>query len=304
MSHLSGRRTLSLLLPAVVLAVAACSGGAGPSSSPAPSGAPSDAPSPSPDAQLLEHPTGATDVVLRYEETGGFMMAGFAATLVPHFTLYGDGTIVYRDPTQEAPPMEGSVMKSNPLRTAKLTEEQIQDLLNLALGEGGLAVARPEYRNDMISDASTAIFTVNAGGVTKQVSVYALGLEVDPSVPDGPALKAFSTLAQSLTSLESGGRVTGVDYEPTAYRGVLLESPGMVDPGIRPWPWTELTPADFAPDADPNGVQFPHRTFTPAEVEALGISGFEGGLNGISLTGPDGMTYSFALRPLLPDEEA
>ena len=33
---------------------------------------------------------------LRYEEGGGFMMAGFAATQIPHFTLYGDGTVIFK----------------------------------------------------------------------------------------------------------------------------------------------------------------------------------------------------------------
>ena len=46
----------------------------------------------------IEHPTGPTDVVLRYEEGGGFVMPAFLATQAPHFTLYGDGTIVFRNP--------------------------------------------------------------------------------------------------------------------------------------------------------------------------------------------------------------
>ena len=80
-------------------------------------------------------------------------MPAFTAAAVPHFTLYGDGTVIFRNPMLEPPPAEGSVFKMNPLRTAKLSEEQIQDLLMLALTEGGLAVARPEYRNDMVADA-------------------------------------------------------------------------------------------------------------------------------------------------------
>ena len=256
-----------------------------------------------PDTETLDHPTGATDVVLRYEEGGGFVMPAFAATLVPHFTLYGDGTIIFRDPTLEFPPMEGSIGRFNPLRTATLSEEQIQDLLQLALGEGGLAVARPEYRNDMVADASTAIFTVNAGGVTKTVSVYALGMDVE-GLPDGAARVAFAKLAEALTGLEKGGAIVATDYVPQAYRGILFEAPGVVDPAAKPWPWPDLTPADFAPAADPNGFQFPHRSMTQVEIEALRISGYEGGLQNVTLTGPDGKTWTFSLRPLLPDEAA
>jgi hypothetical protein len=298
------RKATFLLMPALAIAVAACSstgGSASPPSSGAPSVEPSSAPSATPDPEALEHPTGATDIVLRYEEGGGFMMQSYAAAMVPHFTLYGDGTIVFRDPTIEIPPMEGSIGKFNPLRTAQVTEAQIQDLLRVALGEGGLAVARPEYRNDMISDASTAVFTIQAGGLTKTVSVYALGLDVD-GLADAPARAAFAKLAESLTTIEKGGVISATNYEPTTYRGVLFDGNGVVDPGAVAWPWDDIAPADFAPDADPNGLQFPHRTLTPDEVDALGVAGYEGGLQNVTLTANDGTVYTFTLRPLLPDE--
>jgi hypothetical protein len=43
---------------------------------------------------------------------------------------------------------------------------------------------------------------------------------------------------------------------------------------------------------------------TPAEIEELGIDGYEGGFQGMLMTGPDGKTYGFSLRPLLPEESA
>ena len=46
----------------------------------------------------------------------------------------------------------------------------------------------------------------------------------------------------------------------------------------------------------------PVRTMTPAEVGALDLTGIEGGFSGLTLTGPDGKVYAFALRPLFPDE--
>jgi hypothetical protein len=41
---------------------------------------------------------------------------------------------------------------------------------------------------------------------------------------------------------------------------------------------------------------------TPAEIDALGVTDYQGGFQGAILTGPDGKTYTFSLRPLLPDE--
>jgi hypothetical protein len=297
------RRTASLLLTsALATVVAACSAaGASPPATAGPSGAPSDGPTATPAADAIEHKTGATDVVLRYEEGGGFIMPAFTAAAVPHFTLYGDGTVIFRNPMLEAPPAEGSVFKMNPLRTAKLSEEQIQDLLRVALVEGGLGTARPEYHNDMVADAGTAIFTIEAGGLKKTVSVYALGLDT-PGVADGPARATFKKLADRLTDFDQGGKIATDVYQPAAYRGVLFDATGIEAPDIRQWPWPDLTAADFKPDADPNGLQFPHRTMTPAEVDLLKVTEYQGGFQNLVLTAPDKKLYTLSLRPLLPGE--
>jgi hypothetical protein len=284
--------------------VAACSAAGGAASTPPsadPSAAPSVGPTSTPAADAIQHKTGATDVLLRYEEGGGFIMPAFTAAAVPHFTLYGDGTVIFRNPMLEGPPGEGSVFKMNPLRTVKLSEDQIQELLLLALQDGGLAVARPNYPNDMVADASTAIFTIEAGGLQKTVSVYALGLEMEGMV-DGPARAAFKRLADRLTDFDQGGTIPTDVYTPEAYRGTLFEAPGIEASDVRAWPWPDLTPGDFKPDADPNGNQFPHRVMTPAEIDLLEVTDYDGGFQNLVLTGPDGKLYTFSLRPLLPGE--
>lgn len=292
----------------LVLALAACSGGAAsvpPSTSGdtsgEPSGGPGATPAASPDFGAIEHPTGATDVVLRFEEGGGFMMVEYIATQAPSFTLYGDGKIVFRDPMLEPLPAIGSVMPVQPFRTAKLTEEQVQDLLTYALGEGGLGVARPEYRNDLVADASTAVFTVDAGGLKKTVSVYALGMD-QPGLPDAPARAAFARLAERLHAIDGGGTIGTADYEPERYRGILLDGqPGV--PDAKRWPWIGIAPSDFVSKGDPNAFQVPARVLSVEEVDALGIEPFQGGFHGLTLIGPDGdRVYSFSLRPLLPGE--
>lgn len=294
----------SLPVAVLIVVLAACSGGAAigsPSSSSAPSSAPSDAPSQTPDFGAIEHPTGPTDVVLRFEEGGGFIMPAFLATQAPIFTLYGDGTIIFRNPTLDPLEPVGSVYPMRPFRTAKLTEEQIQEVLLSALGEGGLGIARPNYPNDMIADASTAVFTINAGGISKTVSIYALGLEIE-GVPDAPARVAFARLASRLGDIDAGGSFATSEYTPERYRGILLEGqPGALD--ARPWPWTDVAPADFASNADPNAFPLPARVMSVADVEALGVDPYQGGFQGPTLIGPgDGKLYSFSVRPLFPDE--
>jgi len=314
MSHHARRSFPTILLLGLAAILAACSGGAAasPAASPADGGASgSPAPSAAPSASqvpvgTIEHKTGATDVVLRFDEGGGFVPASFLVTSVPHFTLYGDGTIVFRNPALEGPPAQGSAFLANPLRTATLSEEQIQDLLAYALGEGGLAGARSEYLNQMVADASTAVFTIEAGGNKKTVSVYALGMETPPAgqpgAADGPARAAFQRLAERLTNVDANGTFPTDVYRPASYRGVLLDGSGVVAPDVKAWPWPDLEVSDFVTDGDPNVISFPHRTLTVDEVEALGVTGYEGGFQGAVVKAPDGTIYTFAVRPLLPEE--
>jgi hypothetical protein len=295
-------RALPFVLVLIVLAACSGAGSSGHSStSPSSSEAPSAAPSDGPDFGAIEHRTGATDVVLRFEEGGGFVMPAFLATQAPIFTLYGDGTIIFRNPALDPLEPVGSVFPMRPFRIARLSEEQVQDLLAMALGEGGLGIARAEYPNNQISDAATAVFTVNAGGVQKTVSIYALGLEIDNS-PDAPARAAFRKLADRLGNIDDGGAIATAAYAPERYRGILLEGqPGV--PDAKPWPWTDIAPADFVANNDPNAFPLPSRVLTADEVQAIGIEPSAGGYQGLTLIGPDdGKVYAFSLRPLLPDE--
>ena len=302
------RRLASLALTPLLLAsVVACTSTGAPAASP--SGAPSDGPSASPTeapsqsaAGGIDHKTGPADVLLRYDEGGGLMMAGYSAAQAPIFTLYGDGTVIFRNPLKDAPAAQGSTMPFNPLRTAKLSEEQIVELLTLALGEGGLAVARPSYDNPMVADVGTTVFTVDAGGIKKAVSIMALGMDVEPGNPDGPARTAFKKLADRLADFDQGGSIETSVYEPKAYRATLVDGGGMAAPDMVDWPWSDLTVKDFKPDADPNGLQFPHATLTPEQVAALGIKSVEGGFFGTPVKGSDGKPYILAVRPILPDD--
>jgi len=81
MSNLARPAALATI---IVLAVA-CTGGAPaatntPSAAP-PSASPAGSPSASPGAfGAIEHATGASDVLLRYDQGGGFVMPGFLAS--------------------------------------------------------------------------------------------------------------------------------------------------------------------------------------------------------------------------------
>ena len=210
--------------------------------------------------------------------------------------------MVFRNPAIEPPPPIGSVYPLNPFRTLKLTEDQIQEVLAFALGEGGLGAARASYENQMISDAPTSVFTVDAGGLKKTVSIYALGMDVE-GVPDAPARAAFQRLAERLGDFDGNGTVASEVYQPTGYRGVLMD--GSAAPDQIKWPWADIQPEDFTFPADPNAFQRADLVLTQAQVDELGLKDVQGGFQGLTIESPDGSkVYSFVLRPLLPGETA
>lgn len=291
-------------LPVVVLLLAA--GCAAPAAPPSGSGSTppsaSASPSPAPTVAGIDHATGHGDVLLRLEQGGGLIGPEWFVTNAPIFTLYGDGTIIFRNDRESPPEPTDGVARNLPFRTARLSEDQIQSLLDSAINEGGLGVARGLYDPGNIADAGSTIFTIHAGGVEKTVSVVALGMQDQPG-PDSAILTALARLADRLRQLDEGGLYATEKYMPDRYRALLWEQGFASETPPRAWPWPELKVSDFmAPAGD--GPTFPRRVMSPAEAAKLGIPNIEGGFQPLPMKGPDGKTYSFALRPLLPDEAA
>src|SRR5207249_1674920 len=116
------------ILVLIALLMAGC-GGTGaipnPSDSTPSSAGPSPIASPGQFGRI-EHATGATDLLLRFEQGGGFVAPTFLATQAPIFSLYGDGTVLFRNPEADPLPLVGSVSPDRPFRMAKLNEDQIQ----------------------------------------------------------------------------------------------------------------------------------------------------------------------------------
>ena len=206
----------------------------------------------------IDHPTGATDVVLRMEWGGGFVPMQTFVTQMPQFTLYGDGTAVFRplpDPT-------GADFRtpSAPFLTGHLSEDAVQALLAFALHDGGLAIAKTSYDYPGIADASSTIFTVDAGGVDKTVSAYAL-FESTNDGPDQADREALNSLQMRLNAFETearNGAVANVsDYDPAAYKVVMFDaSTGTPPNGVEPidWPWKDVQPADFVKSDTASGA--------------------------------------------------
>lgn len=256
---------------------------------------PSPTPSPTPD-DTIAHATGARDVVLRFREGGGFVPIDFFATEAPGFTLYGDGTVLFRDATVPAPALGDGAIAGQPFLVATLDEAQVQELLRLVLPT--LSAAKAQYDAGNMADVPAATFTITVAGQTKSVTVVGLGFDREPG-PDTAILASLAELGERFRAF--GAHVAGeTAWEPERYRAMLI---GEGAQNAKAWPWAGLTTADFTEDPNPEGVRFPSRVMTPAEVDAVGVGPFEGGYTGVGLTAPDGTVRTFAVRPLLPDED-
>jgi hypothetical protein len=289
------RGSVLLLAIAGAIGVSACGSAA---TSTSPGASPTPTPAPTADPSAIGHATGATDVVFRFEEGGGFVPMDFFTTQAPQFTLYGDGTVIFRDSTQTGQQNPNpNIVAQVPFQTVRFDEAAMQAFLKFALADSGLGVARSSYRPGNVADMPTAVFTINAGGVSKTVSVEALGSD-DAQSPDAPILKALAALGERVRAF--GPAVEGeTTWIPTRWRGVLVEDQAGAH---AVWPWKDIAPAGFVVQAGDDAPQFPIRTMTPAEVDVLGLTDIDGGFSGLGLAGPDGKAYRFSLRPLLPDE--
>ncbi len=276
---------LAIVIASLALAGCGLAGG---------SGSPASSPGASPG---IAHPSGSTDVILRFDESGGFVAPGFFATRAPIFSLYGDGTAIFHDPMGPAPSPQGEVIRGVPYQTIRLTGAQVQALLAFAIGPGGLRTAANHY-DQPIADAPTALLTIHTGLVAKTVAVNGLGIDLGQVGPNAAILAQLETLAARLQGF--GSEAAGaVPWIPDRYRGILTED--SVGTPIA-WPWPSIKPSDFAQRTAADAPPFPIRTMTPGEVATLGFTGFEAGLQGITLLVPSGKLYNFRLRPLLPDE--
>ena len=245
----------------------------------------------------IDHPTGPTDVVLSLETGGGFVPFGYFMTQAPTFVLYGDNSVIFR------PSVDPEGTGFPPFVKATLSPEQVDALLTYALSVGRLADADAHYVEMSVSDAPTTVFTVNAGGVDKTVSVYALDIG-EHTGPDAAMYSAFQDLAALLstfeTQVEKGQVLTAEPYQVESYRAVLSPS-DLAQPDLIDWPFPDLTPADFEPMADnPN---FLLGALTPEQLSAV-TTVPSGGSPGIGVRSPDGTAaYTLQWRPLLPGEE-
>lgn len=155
-----------------------------------------------PDTGDISHPVSPNDVIIRIEDVGGFVPQEYLLTRLPHFVLYGDGCFIIQGAQIEIYPQP----LLPPLFEVCLTEEGIQQVLQKAQ-EAGLLDGDAEHDFPGIADASTTVFTTNAGDVSTIVSAYALGIdpEQNPELTpeENAAREALGTFMSDMLSISS-----------------------------------------------------------------------------------------------------
>jgi hypothetical protein len=235
----------------------------------------------------------STKVILRMSVGGGFVPMSVAMLEMPTFTLYADGSAIFR------PSTGGTFDKPAPFVEAQLSDEQAAALLAFAAGPGGLGAAAEQYNDMFVSDAPTTVFTIDTPELSKTVSVYALGFENPAGDPNAEILAQLDTLADTLgafeTQVEAGNVESAALYEPLSYLATL--APDYEGNTATPvvWPW------DIAIPSFPADGSFPQLVLTPEQVAQV-TTVPSGGVSDLYFIGPADERVLVSIRPLLPDE--
>lgn len=233
-------------------------------------------------------------VVLRMSIGGGFVPQSVALLEMPTFTLYADGSAIFRPSTGgtfDAPP---------PFVRAELSDEQVAALLAFAAGPGGLAEAAERYEDMFVSDAPTTTFTIDIPGLSKTVSAYALGFEQPMGNPNAEILGRLESLATTLGAFEqqvdAGNVESAALYEPLSYLAIFTPDWEGNTATPAPWPFTDVAVPAFPADA--SSVTLVLSADQVAQVTTVP----SGGVGDLYYEDASGQRFHVAIRPLLPDE--
>lgn len=179
--------------------------------------------------------------VLMIEDEGGFAPIDMVLNRPPTFVLLGDGTLISVGPQVGAFP--GPVMPA--MQQVQLNEDQVEDVKVLIEATGLPEI--DEVINDdaaaVVADATTTVATYfDADGGTHRISVYALGIDPDPS-------DQLANLLLLRTKLSDFALPGGEPYHNDRVIVRVLEGGGIADfDDTRPWAFS-FEPSDMPAQA-------------------------------------------------------
>lgn len=235
----------------------------------------------------------ATDgLVLRVEQTGGFVTPSSLVARLPMISVYADGRVITEGPVAAIYP--GPALPN--VQVAEIATADVQAMVDRALDAG--VAGTGDLGTPPIADATSTRFTVVTTGRTYVREVYALWEGVGAGGLTGEQEAARGELSELLTSLTEPAQDTTA-YEPAAVAAIATP---WVDPGDglvqaeAAWPGPALPGEPTGGPPDVTCV-----TATGEEARAVLAAAREANAATPWVTG-DGARWSVTLRPLLPDE--
>ncbi len=251
----------------------------------------------------IAHPTGADELVLRWEYQGGFVAYEYMLKRLPSWSLYGDGRLIVEGPTIEIYP--GPALPN--LLVTRVSEDGVQAILEAAKA-AGLMEGDATYTYPCVADAADTVFTTNAGGSTSVVTAYALGDAMGGSCPnvDDEArqkLHEFQAKLGDLASFLPQGSIGAEEpYVFDAVRIYVMSYQGQPDLPQEAAEWPLATGLDaFGDAAEGSGLQ-DARCGVMSGADLGSLMPAMQGANELTPWSSGGAEYRLILRPLLPDE--
>ncbi|HZB01444.1 MAG TPA: hypothetical protein VE800_04970 [Actinomycetota bacterium] len=251
----------------------------------------------------IEHATGDREVLVRVSYEGGLIDVAWHLTNLPIFSLYGDGTVI--QPGAQIAIYPGPALPAISSRT--IAEAGIQSILREALDA---VEGVPDHLNDLysmqIADATSTVITVNAAGVERTISVYALAEA--PQRPEGmpddvyEARQRLSRLVTKLGNLEPWLPAASLGDETTyrsqAARVFVSDYRKVDDLHQEPIAWPAGSLGRFGEPTQPTG----YRCGTLSGDAWNVVREQASRANQLTPWTDAGERFSVLFRPLLPDE--
>lgn len=230
------------------------------------------------------------EAVIQITSEGGFVPVEFALNNGPRYTILGDGRLIFQGvQTMQFP---GPLVP--PYMVAQLDDSQLNAVLAMVedIGLPEITDETDDSALNFVADASTEVIRYWDENGEHKYSVYALGIQEEPTERNAAFLELMETLDRFTAE------ASAEPYSPEEVR--VVAGVGFVDPELsdeRDWPledevfddWTEL----------PNGWYC--RTYDAEVLDSFGDA-----TSATVWTHPDGTSDPLTLlvRPLIPGETA
>ena len=239
-------------------------------------------------------PRSDEQLVLKIENKGGFLPAFASLTALPSLVLYADGTVITPGPQIEIYPPPALPN----LRVRKVSDEKVSEVV-AAARDAGLTDGDKSYANNLVADASTAVFTVDDSERVSVVEVYAL----DTGEESGPRGKISAFQRKVFTIIGDGE-----DEEYVAERFQIVTTSDLeqspsddIAESHKPWP-LDAAPGSIGESYNGRGMQ----SARCAIVEGDQLNRLVAALreaNTLTQWDFEGASYQIYPRPLVPGEE-